>query len=154
MTLLQQHLFYTNKDLKNYTLIYVGTSITIVTWKLTKNCSHMISNRPLSSCSSYYGSYQKFKHNNKTSSIPIKNIEVFYRLNRRLLFTSNITRPNIHDCVISLLTTMELPMNYYKNRNLKQICYSRRRYKYLYCHLQKTKTTISRHCFINTRIVF
>ena len=70
--LLQHHLFYMNKDLENYTFIDVGTSIPSITWKLTKNLSHMISNRPLSSCSSYYGSHQRSKHNNESSSIPIK----------------------------------------------------------------------------------
>ena len=45
--LLQQHLFYTNKDLKNYTLINVGLSVPIVTWRLTKNCSHIINDRPV-----------------------------------------------------------------------------------------------------------
>ena len=52
---LQQHLFYTNKNHNNYPFIDVSTSIPIVTWKPTKNCSRIISNRPLSSCSSYFG---------------------------------------------------------------------------------------------------
>ena len=68
-SLLQQHLFYTNKDPKNYTFIDVGASIPIVTWKLTKNHSHMISDRLFSSCSSYYGSHQRSKYNDKSSSI-------------------------------------------------------------------------------------
>ena len=104
--------------MKNYRFIDVGTSITIVTWKLMKNRSHIISDRPLSSCSSYYGSNQRSKRNDESSSIPIKDIELFYRLIGRLLFTSKITRPSVQDCVTSLLTTMELPMNYHKNRNL------------------------------------
>ena len=78
----------------------------------------MISDRPLSSCSLYYWSHQRSKHNEESLSIPIKDIELFYCLIGRLLITSNITRPNVQDCVISLLTTMELPMNYHKNRNL------------------------------------
>ena len=117
--LLQQHLFYTNKGLKNYTFIDVGTFIPIITWKLTKNCSHIISDRPLSSCLLYYGRYQRSKHNDNSSSISIKDIELLYRLIGRLLFISKITRSNVQDCVISLLTTMKLSMNYHKNRNLK-----------------------------------
>ena len=48
----------------------------------------------------------------------MKDIELLYRLIRRLLFTSKITRPNEQDYVTSLLTTMELLMNYHKNRQL------------------------------------
>ena len=118
MNLIQQHLFYTNKDLKNHTFINVSTSIPIVTWKLTKNRPYIISNKPLSSCSSYYGNNQRLKFNDVSSCIPIKDIEVFDRLIERLLFTSKITRPSIQDCVTSLLTLMKLSMNYHKNRNL------------------------------------
>ena len=92
--LLQQHLFYTNKDLNTmYSLMPV--SIPIVTCKFTKNFSHMISDRPLSSCSLYYRSHQRSKHHDKSSSIPIKDIELFYHLIGRLLFISNVTIPNI-----------------------------------------------------------
>ena len=33
----------------------------------------------------------------------------------RLLFISEITRQSVQDCVTSLITTMELPINHYKN---------------------------------------
>ena len=116
--LLQQHLFYTNKDLNNYTFIDVGIFIPIITLKFTKDCSHMISNKPLSSCSLYGGSHQRSKHSDKLLSIRIKDIELFYRFIGRLLFTSKITRPSVQDCVTSLFTMMKLPINYHKNRNL------------------------------------
>ena len=48
-----------------------------------------------------------------------KNIELFYCFIERLLITSKNTRPSVQDCVTSLLTTMELPINHYKNRNSK-----------------------------------
>ena len=115
--LLQQYLFYTNKDLKNYTFIDVGTYISIVTWKLTKNCSHIISYRPLSSCLSYYESNKRSKRNDESSSIPTNDIKLFYCLIKRLLFTSTITRPSVRYCVTSLLTTMEIPMKHYKKGN-------------------------------------
>ena len=47
INLLQHNLFYTNKALKNHTFIGVGTYTPIVTWKLTKNYSPIISDRPL-----------------------------------------------------------------------------------------------------------
>ena len=43
--ILQKHLFYKNKDPKNYPFIDIGTSILNITWKLTKNHSHIISDR-------------------------------------------------------------------------------------------------------------
>ena len=107
-----------NKDLKDYTFIGVGTSTPVFTWKLMKSFSHIIINRLLSNCSLYYGDSQRIKCNDISSIMTIKDIELFYCLIKRLLFTSNMTRPSVLDCVTSLLTTMELPMNYYKNRNL------------------------------------
>ena len=56
--------------------------------------------------------WQIIKYTNK------KDIELFYRFIERLLFTSNITRSNVQDCVTSLVTTIELPMKYHRNRNL------------------------------------
>ena len=53
--ILQQRIFYTNKDLKIYLFIDVCTSIQFFNWKLKKNCSHIISNIPLSGCLSYSG---------------------------------------------------------------------------------------------------
>ena len=103
---LQQHLFYTNKDLKNYAFIDVGTSILIVTWKITKNHPHIISQSPFSSCSSFYGSNQRSERNDESSSIPINDIELFYCLIGRLLFTRKITTQNVQDGVTSLLITM------------------------------------------------
>ena len=116
--MLQQHLFYTNKDPKNYLSIGIDTSVIIVTWKLTKNCSHIISDRLLSSYSLYSGNSQRFKLDVESSSILVKHIKLFYYLIRRLLFTSKITRLNVLDYVTYVLTMMELPTNYHKNRNL------------------------------------
>ena len=53
--ILQQSLFYTNKDLKSWPFIDTGTSIPIISWKFTKNRSHTISNKPISGCSIYSG---------------------------------------------------------------------------------------------------
>ena len=39
----QQSIFCTNEDMRTYPLMDNGKSIPIVTWKLTKNCSHIIS---------------------------------------------------------------------------------------------------------------
>ena len=44
--ILQKHLLYTNKNLKNYPFIDISTSIPIFTWNLTKNYLQIISNNP------------------------------------------------------------------------------------------------------------
>ena len=116
--LLQQYLFYTNKDPQNYLFINVGASIPIITWKLTKNFSHIISDRSLSSCSLYSRNNQRTTLDVESSSIPVKDVELFYRLIERLLITSKITRPDVLDCVTYVLTIMELLKNHCKNRNL------------------------------------
>ena len=50
--------------------------------------------------------------------MPANHIELFYCLPGRLLITNKITRPDILDCVTYVLTMIELPKNYHKNRNL------------------------------------
>ena len=66
----------------------------------------------------YSGNNQRFKLDVESSSTPVKDIELFYRLIGRLLFTSEITRPDVQACVTYVLTMMKLPTNYCKNRNL------------------------------------
>ena len=46
----QQRLLYTNGDKKNYPLMDTGASIQIVTWKLAKNRSHIISAISIPGC--------------------------------------------------------------------------------------------------------
>ena len=118
MNILQQHLFYTDKDPKNYLFINIGISLPIITWKLTKNCSYIIRNGLLSSYSFYSGNNQRSKLDVESSCIPVNCIELFYRLIRRLLFTSETTRPDVIDCVTYILIMIELPTNSCKNRNL------------------------------------
>ena len=95
---LQQLLFYTNKDMKNCLFIHAGTSIPIITQKLTNNHSQIISNRPLFRYLSYSGNNQRSKLDIKSSSIPVKGTELFYCLVGRFLLTNKITRPDIHTC--------------------------------------------------------
>ena len=117
--MLQQRLFYTNKDLKNYLFIDTHTSILIVN-KNSQRIAHTynISDKPLSDCSSYSGNNQRFKLNVESPSIPEKDIELFYCLVGRLLFTSEITRPDVQAWVTYILTMMRLPKNYCKDRHL------------------------------------
>ena len=67
---LQHHLFYMKEDPKNYLFIDVGTSIPIVTWKLTKNRSHIISDISIPGCPSHSGNNQRFKLDVESPSIP------------------------------------------------------------------------------------
>ena len=50
--------------------------------------------------------------------LPVAHIELFYFLIGKLLSIIKITRPNVQECVSSLLKRMDLPINYYKNVNL------------------------------------
>ena len=97
--ILQQRLFYRSKDLKNYSFVDAGVFIPIFAWKLTKNCSHIISNTSIPGRSLHSGNDQMFKLDVEPPSIPEKDIELFYRLIARLLFTSKITRPEVQACV-------------------------------------------------------
>ena len=96
-----------NKDLKNYPFIDVGASIPVVAWKVTKNRSHIISNISIPSCSLHSGNNQRFKLNIESPSIPEEDIELFYCLISRLLFTSKVTRPDVQTYVTDIFTRMK-----------------------------------------------
>ena len=49
-----------------------------------------------------------------------KDIGLLYRLIERILFTSKITRPDILTCISYIVTRMELPTNYHKDRHLNE----------------------------------
>ena len=116
--MLWHRLFYTNEDLKNYSCIDTGASIPISTCKLTKNCSHIVSGASIPSHSLYSGNNQRFRLDVESPSLPEKDIEKFYCLVARLLFTRKIARPDIQACVAYIFTRMKLPMNYHQNRHL------------------------------------
>ena len=105
-----------NKDPKNYQFINIKTFIPNVTRKLTKN--RPISDRLFSNYSLYSGYNQRSEFHDVLSRISTNYIELFYQLAGRLLFTSEIARPDVLDYVTYILTMMELPTIYHKNRNL------------------------------------
>ena len=107
-----------NEDLKNYPFIDTGAPITISTCKLMKNRSHIVSGTPIPKRSPYFGNVQRFKLDVESSSLPEKDIDLFYRLVARLLFTSEIPRPDIQACVVCIFTRIELPTNYHQDRHL------------------------------------
>ena len=109
---------YTNEDLKNYLLFNIGASIPIIAWKLTKNHSHIISGTSIPGCSPHSGNNQRFKLDVESPSIPKKDIELFYQLIARLLFTSEITRPDVLVCGIYKFIRMKLPTNHHQDRHL------------------------------------
>ena len=116
--MLQQHLFNTDEDPKNRPFINTGASIPIITCRFTKNSSYVVSGKSISSRSQYSGSNQRFNVDVESSSLPEKNAELFCCLVTRLVFTSKIFRPDIQACVAYILTRMELPMKYHKDRHL------------------------------------
>ena len=116
--ILQQRLFWTNEDLKNYPFIDAGASIPIIAWKLTKNRSHIISSTSIPDCSPHFGNNQRFKLDVESPSIPEKDIELFYHLIARLLFTSKITRLDVQACDTYIFTRIKLPTHYHKDRHL------------------------------------
>ena len=151
----QQHLLYTNKDKKNYLLIDIGASISIVSWKLTKKQSHIINDIVISSRLPYSEFSQRFKLNPESPSMLEKDIEILYCLIARLLLASKITRPDVYACASYIITRMDLPTNYHKDTHLNlDALFVWRRHKWLHCHPQKTKITMLRHCFMNTRTIF
>ena len=114
----QRHLLYKNKDKNNYLLMDTSTSIPIFFWKSTKKQSHIIRNMSIPGRLPYFGSNHRFELNTESPSMSDKDIRLLYSLIERLLFISRITRPDVHACVSYIITRMELPTIYHKNRHL------------------------------------
>ena len=104
--------------MKNYPCINAGASIPIINRKLANNRSHIVSGTFIPSCSPYSENNQRFKLDIESPSISEKDIELFYCLITRQLFTSKITRPDIQACVAYIFIRMQLPTNYHKDRHL------------------------------------
>ena len=115
---LQQHLIYTNEDMKNYPFIDTSTLIPIVAWKLTKNCSHIISGISIPGRSPHSGNSQRFKLDAESPNISAKDIELLYCLIRRLLFINKINVSDVQACVTYILTRIELSTRYHNGRHL------------------------------------
>ena len=75
--------------MKNCPFIDINASIPIVTWKFTKNRSHIISDISIPGCSPYSGNKQRFKLDVESTKMSTKDIELLYRLIGNLLFTNN-----------------------------------------------------------------
>ena len=95
-TIPQQPLLNTNKDKKNYPLMYTGASVPIVSWKLTMKQSYIISDISIPGCLPHSGFSQRFKLNAESPSMSEKDIGLLYRLIEILLLTRKITRPDVH----------------------------------------------------------
>ena len=113
-----QHLLYKNEDKNNYPLMDTGASVPIVVWKLTKEQSHIISDISLPGHLPHSGFSHRFKLNTDSPSMSDKDIWFLYRLIERLLFISEITRPDVNACVSYIITKMELPTIYHKDGHL------------------------------------
>ena len=116
----QLYLLYTNNDKKmNYPLMDTSSeSVSIVSGKLTKKQSHIINDISIPGCLSHSGFSQRFKLNNESPNMSEKDLGLPYCLIERLLLTRKITRPDVHACVSYIITRIELPTNYHKDRNL------------------------------------
>ena len=72
----QQRLLFTNKNKTNYSSINNDTYIPIITWKLTKNRSHIISDISIPGCLPHSGSIQRFVLNADSPNMSEKDIDL------------------------------------------------------------------------------
>ena len=93
-------------------------SIPIVTWKLTKNCSHIISDISIPGWIPYSGFDHSFKLDADSPSMSKKDIGLLYRPIERLLLSYKVTRPATSDCVSYIIARMESSTKYHKAKQL------------------------------------
>ena len=102
-----QRLLYTNEDKRNHPRMDTGKYIPIITWKLTKNRSHIISDISIPGRLPHSGFSQRFKLNTNSPSMSGKDIGLLYRLIKRLVLTSKITSRDVLACVLYIVIRME-----------------------------------------------
>ena len=93
-------------------------SIPIVTWKLTKNCSHIINDISISGQIPHPGFEQRFKLAADSPNMSEIDIELLYHLIGRLLLSYKLTRPDISACVSYITTRMEPSTKYHEDKQL------------------------------------
>ena len=142
-----QHLLYKNKDKNKYPHMDTSTSISIVSWKITKKRSHIISDILIPGQLPHFGFSHRFELNTASPSMSDKDIRWLYSLIEKLLFISEITRLDVHAYVSYIITRMELQTIYHKDRHLNVDVKCVKKIHCLYCHLQKTNVHIWNHCF-------
>ena len=111
----QQRLLFTSENKKNYSSTNNNMYNPIVTWKLTKNRSHIVSDISTPGRLPHSGFSQRFILNADSPSMSENDIGLLYRLIERLLLSSKITRPDVLACVSYIITKMESPTNYHKD---------------------------------------
>ena len=109
-----QYLLYKDIEKNNYPLIDTNTSIPIVSWKIMKEQSHIISDISIPNRLPHFGFSHRFKLNIDSPSMSDKDIRLLYSLIEIYLFTREITRPDVHVCVSYIITRMELPTIYHE----------------------------------------
>ena len=116
--ILQQRLLFTSENKTNYTSTNNNTYIPIVTWKLTKNRSHIISDISTPGRLPHSSTSQRFVLNANSPSMSEKDIGLLYRLIEGLRSSSKILRPDVLACVSYIITRMELQTNYCEDGHL------------------------------------
>ena len=81
-----QHLLFKSKDKKKYPLMDTSTSISIISWKITKNQSHIISDISIPGQLPNFGFSHTFELNTESPSMSDKDKCLLYSLIKRLLF--------------------------------------------------------------------
>ena len=76
----QWSIFYTNEDMRTYPLMDNGKYVPIVTWKLTKNRSNIISDISIPGWIPNFGFDQRLKLDAGSQSMSKNDIELLYHL--------------------------------------------------------------------------
>ena len=104
--------------MRTYPLMDNEKSSPIVTWKLTKNRSHIISNILIPGQIPHFGFDQRIKLDAGPSSMSEQDIELLYHLIKRLLLSCKVTIPYISACVSYIIARIESSTKYYEDQQL------------------------------------
>ena len=146
----QQSIFCINEDMRTYPLMNNGKSIPIVTWKLTKNCSHIISDILIHGQIPHSGVDKRFKLDAYSPSMSEKDIELLYRLIERLLLSCKVTRPDISTCVSYIIARMKSSTKYHEDKQLNVDVLFVKKIQLFILFLWKIDAYILNRCFLNT----
>ena len=84
-----------------------SASVPIVSWKLTKKQSHIISDISIPGRLPHFGFSHRFELNNDSPSTSDEDKRLLYSLMEGLLSIHKITALDVHACISSIITRME-----------------------------------------------
>ena len=139
-----------NEDMRTYPFMDNKKSIPIITWKLMKNFSHIISDISIPGRILHSGCSQRFKLDADSPSMSKKDIGLLYCLIEILLLSYKVTRPDISVCVSYTIGSLKLSTKHHKDKQMNVNMLFVKKIRLFILSSKKVDAYILNYYFLNT----